>query len=245
MTEDYIQNNPKPTLESLLSLYPEVNAAYTNTIEKLEDCKLEYHNLEHTLLVTNTAIRLAQAEEFSQEEIAQVATAALYHDFGYIIVEDNTGRTEETGHTTRSAQHFREFATQFPTLFTEERTKDLADAIEKTNMAEDPPNKFARILRDADLAAFAEQNFIELNDALRQECRKNRNWGMHSIAQNPKDWAESQLKFVVSHKWFTNAARELLDKPKKRNIKAFIKHHEENIPEELLTELGIVLPEEK
>src|ERR1035438_9048183 len=48
-----------------------------------------YHNYEHTLYVMSKAVEIAQHEHCTAKETGLLSTAALWHDIGFIHVNEN------------------------------------------------------------------------------------------------------------------------------------------------------------
>jgi hypothetical protein len=144
---------------------------------------------------------------------------ALFHDFGYVVDDDEGRELVEFNHPQRSAEAFEEFAKKFQTLFpTTTEIEDGKMAIRNTDMKDTPPNRYAKVLRDADLAVLGNIDFGPLNQALRQECIDFEDWNLHNLSINQYVWLTSQLIFLEAHDWFTTSAREMFEPQKQKNI---------------------------
>ncbi len=230
MTENFVTQNQEPTLESLFSNYPEVEAAYQQVFARFEECELISHNWEHVLSVTDWSIKLGDEEGLREKELSQLAVIALHHDNGYMIEREN-GRWDykEDKHQERSAAQFEVFARKFPTLFdTEESIQRGIHAIIKTNFNEPPSNTFEECLRDADIApvGFPVESYLKFIEKLRQECASRENWSMHKDALNLSSWGKKQAWFIRDFiKLYTSYAQTHWTVPRQRNIQALQNHY--------------------
>ena len=81
-----------------------------------------------------------------------------------------------------------------------------------TRLPQSPRTLLEEIIADADLDVLGRSDFFSRNEALRQELA-NRG---QEIGR--KQWAEGQLAFLISHAYFTPAAKMLRDEMKQRHI---------------------------
>ena len=88
----------------------------------------------------------------------------------------------------------------------------LAHLVLATRLPQSPANRLEELLADADLGVLGMDEFMERNEALRQEI---------SIYREPvsrRTWLEEQVAFLKSHTYFTPEAEALLGAGKERNI---------------------------
>ena len=192
--------------------------AYLEVYALLENLpkNLFYHKRSHTLeYVYPQALRLARTEGISPDNRLLLATAALFHDTGFL---DQYAANEPFG-----AARGREYAGQSYNRVLRQGAQTIYEAIVNTNMKEPPKNLIERILRDADLSVIGMPEFHHWNDNLRWECRKHEKESpaMYEFATDDKKWATSQLAFLEKQTWFTASARRLYENQKQENIALF------------------------
>ena len=54
-------------------------------LERELDPRLTYHSISHTLDVLESAIRLAELEKISEDDLILLKTACLFHDSGMLV----------------------------------------------------------------------------------------------------------------------------------------------------------------
>ncbi len=65
--------------------YEGVKKFILNKLEKELDPRLTYHSISHTLDVLESAIRLAELEKLSENDVLLLKTACLFHDSGMLV----------------------------------------------------------------------------------------------------------------------------------------------------------------
>lgn len=183
------------------------------------DNSLTYHNKAHTTdFVVPAALAIAKAEGFSLEDSMAVGIAAAFHDVGFV--------SRYCGNEPIGSYAAELCISWVMVRCTYEQFTGIKDAIENTDMKTPPKTKYARVLRDADLAVLGSEKFIETSDNLRKECVSHPESPMHETALDDSRWAQLELAFISSHQWFTESARKLYDKVKQENITKFKRKYE-------------------
>jgi hypothetical protein len=75
-----------------------------------------------------------------------------------------------------------------------------------------PNNLLEEIMADADLDILGRDNFLDYNELLR--CERL----IFGQPQTPCEWYDEQIVFIEQHTYFTDAARQLREPGKQRNI---------------------------
>ena len=165
--------------------------------------ELCYHNIDHTVEeVLPAAMKLASYYDLSEEERQLLRTAAAFHDLGFIY--------NSVGHEIASA---RVAAQKLPDFgFDDRQIEIIMGIIIATRLPQMPHNLLEEIMADADLDVLGCEEFLEYNELLR--CERL----VLGQPQTPCEWYDEQIVFIEQHTYFTDAARELREEGKQRNI---------------------------
>jgi uncharacterized protein len=170
---------------------------------------LYYHSVAHTRDdVVPAAIRLAEMEGVSGEDLNLLITAAWYHDTGFLLRnEDN--EVIAVDFARRILPDFGYNASQIDAI---------AGIIMATRLPQTPHNLLEEIMADADLDALGREDFFIKSDLLRDE--------MAVLGQptSEEEWCQIQLSFLQEHRYFTASANRLRLAGKERNMQALKSH---------------------
>ena len=168
---------------------------------------LFYHSVAHTrddvLLASK---RLAALEGVDGEALWLLLTAAWYHDIGFV---EEYVDNEEIG-----ARIAAEALPRFG--YNSAHIQVIRGIIMATKLPQSPKTVREQIMADADLDLLGRDDYMLLNQALRDEMAV---MGMRS---SDEEWYSSQLEFLRSHRYFTASARALRDAGKQRNIEGLL-----------------------
>lgn len=187
---------------------PDYERAIAYSLHRLEtelSPNLFYHSYWHTREdVMVAALQLARLSNLQGNDLQLLEVAAAYHDIGYIYTEIDH---ELVGI---------EIASNVLPGFglTPAQVKRVNNIILATRLPQSPTNLIESILADADLDVLGREDFFERSELLRQE-----NAALGRLIP-PKEWAESQLRFISQHVYFTRAAKDLRQAKKLANISA-------------------------
>lgn len=166
---------------------------------------LTYHSLHHTRDdVLPAALRLAAAGGVTDEDTLCLATAAAYHDTGFLY-----SYAEHEAHGIALAR-----AVLPGFSYNTNQIDTIAALIAATKMPQRPATPLAELLCDADLDVLGRDDFWELNRKLLAETERYGRNGAVSEAQ----WLDEQVRFLQSHVYFSATARRLRDDGKARNV---------------------------
>jgi HD superfamily phosphodiesterase len=175
---------------------------------------LRYHVSSHTLdYVYPESVKLSKLEGLNDDSRLIIAVSALFHDTGFT---NQYQANEPIG-----AKNAFDYTFHSLNQVLIDNSVLIHKAIENTNMQNRPRNIVQKIIRDADLSVMGKPEFLEWNDKLREEILLHPESGMYQFATDNQRWAQSQLKFLLDHKWFTNAALKTYEIQKIKNIGAF------------------------
>ncbi len=177
-------------------------------IEKLLSEKLDehvkYHNLTHTLAVTEASQDIGKALDFNQEQLEVLALAALFHDSGFVETYE--------GHEAVSQQYAETFLNghQYP----EDKTAQVLHLIGITQKDQMPQTMLDKAMKDADLSNLGREDYFAHLADLRYEWE-------HFLGENHSDaqWYKLNHKFVKKHNYYTDAAEFLYGKQSQANQK--------------------------
>jgi uncharacterized protein len=161
-----------------------------------------YHSLAHTKDEVVPALeRLAQIERVSGDELILLKTAAYFHDIGFI--------EQSINHEDVSVRIAESVLPDFG--YSPEQIAIIKSMILATKLPQSPHTLPEKIIADEDLDVLGRDDYMSRNQALRDEL------AAHGRFMNDEQWYSSQLKFLQSHQYFTQAARNLREEKKQQN----------------------------
>ncbi|HCU54189.1 MAG TPA: phosphohydrolase [Gammaproteobacteria bacterium] len=186
--------------------HPQYDQAITYALDRMRSelpPHLTYHSAWHTEHdVLPAARHLGQLAGLKPSDQRLLEVSAAYHDIGHIHIS--------YGHEAISIKIMAEVLPSFG--FPSRDIERIALLIMATRMPQSPTNELEQLLADADLDGLGRPDFLDTSTALWKE---RASLGVsHSWAQ----WLEVQLRFLRSHRYFTDVARTLRDEGKQRNI---------------------------
>ena len=165
-----------------------------------------YHCYEHTLDVYRTAITIAAAEGVSGEDLDLLKTAALFHDSGFLIRDDE--------HELGSCGIARETLPAFG--YTSQQIERICAMIMATKIPQDPADELARILCDADLDYLGRPDFFRIGATLFNEFKH------YGVLNTEREWNELQVRFLEKHRYFTKRSKLVREPVKRQHLAAVI-----------------------
>lgn len=164
---------------------------------------LFYHNIDHTLNVYDSAIRIAQMEGVGGPELDLLLTASLFHDAGMM--------TRYQNHEESSSALAREALPSFG--YSNNEIKIITGLIEVTRLPQNARTKQEGILCDADL------DYLGRNDFFIHSFQLQLEWELHGVKKTSlKEWIEIQVQFLSAHTYFTTSAFSLRNEQKLKNL---------------------------
>lgn len=188
------------------SLQPDYAGAIAYALQLLRaqlPATYTYHCAAHTEFdVIPAIVRLAQLAGISAQATRQLQVAAAYHDLGYI----QSPQEHEAIGIACLGDKLPEFG------FDAAEIGIITGMIQATRMPQTPQTDLEALMADADLDSLGRDDFLQTSEALRREqtaLGKCVSWNQ---------WLQGQLDFLLTHRYFTPAARALRDAGKLRNI---------------------------
>lgn len=175
-----------------------------NLLDAKLNPEIEYHTKEHTINVLENAENIGIESGLNEAEMNELRIAALFHDSGYI-----EGNQE---HEIKSADYARRFLDE--RNISEEIISTIEKAVLATKIPQNPKNKIAEALCDADLAHLASKNYFDLNEKIRKEksyFEQKELDEYHFLFQS--------LEFFMAHSFKTEYGQKVLLPQKELNEK--------------------------
>ncbi|MFZ1686830.1 MAG: polyphosphate kinase 1 [Flavobacteriales bacterium] len=169
---------------------------------------LVFHDLEHTLTVTRTALALGRSSGLKRRELQLLELAALFHDTGYAL--------KRKGHEKESARIASAFLVKHGVAHADQlRVHALIMA---TRPAVEPRGILQRVLRDADQAKAGQPDFLEKSERLRDELAH-----VQAKPPGPKAWLRANILYLQGHRFHTTQALKRYGAQKTINLNELIK----------------------
>jgi len=172
--------------------------AFSFLIEKLKTglpTYLHYHNEDHTKDVVAATENLAISENVSERDLIILKTAALFHDCGFLETY--------TDHEEISCKMAEKWLPQFG--YTRDEIEEIRELILATKLPQQPKNKLAEIICDADLYYLGTDKYFVGANKLYKELHEA------GFVKDREEWRKEEIKFVAEHHYFTKTAQEKLN----------------------------------
>jgi uncharacterized protein len=187
-----------------------INKQMQNFVVSLLQNKLPahytYHNVEHTLYVTEKAEEIARNENCTEEEITLLCAAALWHDAGCIITFK--------GHEEESCKMAKQYLPDY--LFSAADIELVCGIIMATKIPQSPKTKLEEILADADLEYLGTENATAFAENLYRELLH-----LHPFLTK-NQWNHNQISFLQKHNYFTGYCKEQKEPGKKEYMQTLM-----------------------
>lgn len=182
------------------------HAAKAFILDKLDrelSDRLFYHGLHHTLDVLYTAEELCYLEKVSPYDTLLVKTAALFHDSGFTVSNQNH---EELG-----CNIVRTYLPKYD--YSASEIEKICGMIMSTKIPQSPKNTLEEIICDADLDYLGREDFYDIGSTLFEELCA------HNVLASEQDWNKLQVKFLQKHQFFTPTNQRRRTAKKHRYLK--------------------------
>ncbi len=180
-----------------------VKAYLLNIFDTQLDKTLFYHSKLHTLDVIHVAEQLCEAEQISPHDTFLIATAALFHDAGFL-------RTYAQ-HETMSCIIAQEILPIFK--YEEADIERVCALIMATKIPQTPQDDLAKILCDADLDYLGRKDCPFIANLLFLELKTR------GLIEDETAWNKIQVNFLKTHHYFTATSRRLREKNKQEYLR--------------------------
>lgn len=163
-----------------------------------------YHNYTHTLRVANAVKTILAEEGITGDDAEAALLAAWFHDAGYVIGAE--------GHEKHSAELLESFLAEkgYPV----EKMEKVKQLIAVTEVCCEPVTHLEKVLRDADCAHFADENYLSVSELLREEWKLTQGKIFTDL-----EWATVNRRLLLNdHRFYTNYGKTTLQPLKEKNI---------------------------
>jgi predicted metal-dependent HD superfamily phosphohydrolase len=167
--------------------YTSAEAFAYDLLKKHLPANLYYHNLAHTIDVTESTERLCQLEKLDSDNTILLKTAAVFHDTGFIEQYD---KNEPIG-ARLAGEHLPQFG------YTPEQIATIQQLILSTASPRQPDGIMQKIICDADLDYTGRADFFTISQSLRRE------WAEHGRNLKLTEWYELEKDFLENHYFYT------------------------------------------
>lgn len=169
---------------------------------------LFYHNVGHTLDVTEQAVRIAtETGGLSEEGFLLLQIACLYHDSGFVFTWHDH---EEAG--VELAQK------RLPSFGVDAAQLDIiGELIMATQIPQRPKDVLGQIICDADLDYLGRDDFFRISDSLYHEMK------VRNMMASQEAWDQVQIKFFRQHSYFTESNRRLRSAAKEQHLQQILR----------------------
>jgi len=168
---------------------------------------LHYHNLSHTMDVSDSVERLAALENLPEEEKILIRTASLFHDSGMLKTY--------IGHEEASCEFTLETLPAFG--YSQNDISLINSMIMATKLPQNAKSKLEQIICDADLDYLGRDDFFMISHRLKLE------WNLFKIRTTTlKEWYFLQIDFLSRHIYFTKSAIDTREMGKQQNLSQII-----------------------
>ncbi|HEU4792000.1 MAG TPA: HD domain-containing protein [Flavobacterium sp.] len=185
------------------SLLIEAKEFITKLFKERLDSKYSYHNLEHTKSVVMGTETICRAEKIDPEKTNLLLLAAWFHDAGYIEGADN--------HEKKSIKIALDFLQR--KNISDNIQQKVSDLILATTFNYIPKNRLEKIIKDADNAHLANENYPDSLELLRGEWENSINKKYCN-----DDWYTINIEFLKKHQYFTKFAQKEWQNLKDKNL---------------------------
>ena len=186
--------------------YYQLKTAILDKLEKELPKQFYYHSFSHTIDMHDSAVRISDFENISEDDKELVLVAALFHDAGFIINREN--------HEMHSCTIANEMLPQFGYSSIEKEA--VCNLIMATQMPVNPKSKLEEIICDADLDYLGRDDFKEIGDLLYRELSED------GMIEGEAAWNELQIRFLTNHRYFTAFGKTNREEKKQENLRGLL-----------------------
>ncbi len=148
---------------------------------------LTYHGLHHTIDVLNAAMKIAEAENLSPDELKLLRIAILYHDAGFT--------TNYKEHENKGCEMAKKNLPAFG--YSDNEIGIICGMIMATQIPQTPHTLLEKIICDADLDYLGRNDFHKISNTLFEEMK------IYNNLHDEKEWNKIQKKFLENHQYYT------------------------------------------
>lgn len=164
--------------------------------------ELYYHNIRHILDVLNVVNQYIRRSKVDKNEAYLLRIGALLHDIGFIATKIE--------HEEKGTEIAQELMSELD--YSTDEIRIVQGLIRATKVPQSPKNELECIICDSDLDYLGRNDFYEISDKLYKELKKA------SVVSNEMEWNKLQVKFLETHKYHTDFAKQYRQPKKEKRI---------------------------
>ena len=185
------------------NIFKKAESFVKDLFDQYSSKNLLFHNLAHTQTVVERSKEISATFELPENDQFIVYMAAWFHDTGHLLVDPSK-------HEIKSVELMKTFMLKYNV--DAEIVRQISDCILATRMPRNPQNLLQKILCDADTYHLGTKDFKATNKQLRKE------YALRNIPEPVGGWKKGSLDFMLSHEYYTDYCRNLLNPGKMENI---------------------------
>jgi HD superfamily phosphodiesterase len=167
-------------------------------VEKLPE-KVIFHNFNHALLVKKYAETIGEQAGLTADEMNILRVCALFHDAGYVNSYEQSNEESIVIASAFLAEH----------EVDQQTIGHIAEIIRANKLPQNPKDKIAEVLCDADMMYIASESAIEQFDLLYDEtAMAKQNFDKRPVFE------KGFIEFFASHIYFTEYGKTILQPAK-------------------------------
>ncbi|MGH2565256.1 MAG: HD domain-containing protein [Ginsengibacter sp.] len=168
---------------------------------------LTYHGLHHTLDVFDAAMKIAETENLSANDIKLLRIAILYHDAGFTSKYKN--------HEDKGCEMVKKNLPAFG--YSKEEIETICGMIAATKIPQTPHNILEKIICDADLDYLGRNDFQRISNTLFAEMK------IYNHLHDEKEWNKIQENFLKKHQYYTEFGKKNREHLKQQHLQRISK----------------------
>lgn len=193
----------KPEYRNKMNPFDKIYDKIISDLENNLPAYLTYHCPDHTRLVLEKTILIAEMEMVSDRELLLLKIAAIYHDTGYL----NSVEDHEVESCKIAESQLPEFG------FGKTEISQICGMIMATKIPQQPKSRLEGILADADLEYLGTSEFEVISEKLYTEMKHFK----PDLTLN--QWYNIQINFISKHHFHTAYCLKNRDLYKSENLR--------------------------
>ena len=189
-------------------LYKKIEDYVTALFEWLLHPTLIFHNLQHTQNVVKRTKEISAQYNLSGERKFILLSAAWFHDCGHLF-------TNPENHEMMSCKVMNQFMKEY--VKDKSIITKISECIMATKFPRDPKNLLEKIICDADTYHLGTEEFEDMNKRMLEETKVKK--GASAVV----NFKEETIKILISHRFYTEYCRKLLDSKKLKNLRKLLR----------------------
>jgi uncharacterized protein len=185
-----------------LNTYSPEETFILKKLEKNLPANLTYHGLHHTIDVFNAAMKIAEAENLSSNDMRLLRIAILYHDAGFTLAYKN--------HEDEGCKMAKKDLPAYG--YSAKEISIICGMIMATKIPQNPHTILEKIICDADLDYLGRDDFEKISNTLHEEMK------IYTQLHDKNEWYKIQKDFLEKHEYYTDFSRNNREHKKQKYL---------------------------